>query len=335
MRLFDDAAAERLPAKLADAAGAAAFRALGAGAARNPTRSQRVGRPGEPEFLGFEMPAELDEPNGAPLLRGCKRIEEPGERGADGQRVATSRRAWIELCHLPTGRRATVAAGALTDLRTGISAVWAAERLAPVSARLAVIGTGKVARQLVLAADRILRPELIRATSRSTERRAEFRMALQGQLEARLEVVDGVEAALAGADVAFAAVPASEPVLTAENSAAIPVLVAVEGDPRAWQVAPEVFGSRWVVADLVAQAEQTGSVLRAGAAPRWTEREGRPFTLPDASAPGGFRPGPPLLLLLTGLAVVDLLLAYAVWLWHDATLPPCAWLPEVAPGAGE
>lgn len=270
------------------------------------------------------MPGRIDDPAGRPLLLGRKVIEEAGGRGPDGARILGRRSARLELRHVPTGLQTVLDADALTDFRTGAAAAWAAHYLAAHTAEAALLGTGRVARAAALACDHLLRPERIRAYSRTPERRAAFAEALRDRLRGRLELATSVPEAVRHSDLIIAAAPAADPLLTPELVAGADLVVAVEGDPRVALLAPELVRSGRLVPDDVAQAERSGSVaavLARGEQPGWLRLTGRPATVADAAV-GRLEAwrGAGVIVLSTGLAVVDLLVGAVVW--HERGGPP-------------
>ncbi len=304
---------DALSPKLLDHAVRDAFLALAAGRLLNPPRTETVGRPGEPDFFRLTMPACLLDDTGTPWLEGCKLIEEHGARDESGQRQLGARTARLELRHLPSGQTLRLPADRLTDCRTAAAAVWSLRWLVGPVARLALIGTGRVASEVVLAAARLLDCRTIRAASRSAARCDEFAARLAGPFDGELAARPDIDWALDGAHAVIAAVPSPEPVLTASRVRLLRAVVAVEGDPRAVLLSPEVVAAGPLVVDQVGQAEASGS-LQACGPPGYALIEGRPATVADAAAGrladlADARP----VVLLTGLAALDLMVGWAVW----------------------
>lgn len=290
-----------------------AYRMLGSGRIDNPPRTEAVGFGGDPEAFRLVLTARLLDSSGRAVLTGTKEIVELGGQDHGGARALGRRIATLTLRHEPTGEQVVLDADALTDQRTGAAAAWALQYLGVRPRRLAVIGTGRVAAQAARCAAELLQPEVIVATSRTAARREAFSARLRPELGDRLRVVETVDQALAGADAVIAAVPAAEPVLTTENTAGLAGIVAVEGDPRAVLLAPRLLLGKSLVADDPVQAARSGSLLGAAAAgvtPRWVELPDRVATLSDLALGRAAGDG---LVLLTGLAALDLILGAAVW----------------------
>ncbi len=301
----------RLPAEPLWTAAHEALCALHAGLLDSPPRRETVGRPGDPDFFRLEMPAVLHDDAGSVLVRAVKVIEERGARDAAGARRLGERTAELRIEHLPSARRAILDAERLTNLRTAAAAVLAVRYLVPRPRSLALIGTGRVATEIALAAAALLQPASLRVTSRQPAHRAAFESRLRPHLGAVLTLCEPATV-LDGAEVAIAAVPAAEPVFTAANLAGVPVVVGVEGDPRVRLLASEVLATRPVLVDSLAQAARTGSL----AAQAWRPvalPDGQPATLADYAAGAVTWDRSPLAVVLTGLAALDLLVGWRAW----------------------
>lgn len=313
MESFTDEQLGRVPREVLWRAVDHVWRELAAGRMVNPPRTETVGRPGDPDFFRLEMPAELRGADGV-IAAGRKVIEEAGAVDQTGSRRLGQRTAQLVIEDRVTGRTATFAADHLTNVRTGAAAAWAARYLAGEVARVAVVGTGRVAREMALAADALLRPRELVATSRTAANRASFAEALAPLVRASLTATADLDHALRGAQVVLAAVPAPAPLLTAERVAGAQVVVAVEGDPRVRLFDPALMAAGPVVVDEPTQARRSGSwpaddrVATALVA-------GRPATVADAAAGRLPRLRRPVLVLLTGLAALDLAVGLAAWRW--------------------
>ena len=298
---------------LMDHAVRTAFESMAAGQLLNPPRIETLGRPGEPHYFRLEMPAMLLDERGHPLVESRKIIEESGAVDESGQRRLGARTARLELQHVPSGRSITLAAERITNHRTAAAAVWSLKWLLGDVERLAILGTGRIASEVATAADRLLRCGSIRAASRTPARCAAFLEGLPPALAARVTARADIDWALVGAEAVIAAVPAAEPLLTTERLAALRAAVAVEGDPRVSLLAPAVVADGPLVVDLVQQAEASGS-LRGMDPIGYAMVAGRPATVADAAVGrlaglAGSRP----VVLLTGLAGLDLMVGWAIW----------------------
>lgn len=303
---------DALAPNLIDHAVRNAFLALAAGQLLNPPRTETLGRPGDPDYFELVMPATLATPDGVPLVDGRKVIEESGSRDESGARRLGQRTARLELRHRPSGRRLLLPAERLTDRRTGAAAVWSLRWLLGEVPRLAVVGTGRVAAEVALAADRLLHCESIRAASRSAARCGEFAARLAPQVTGDLAARPDLDWALAGANAVIAAVPSPVPLMTASRLGSLQGAVAVEGDPRAVLLDHDVVAAGPLVVDHLAQAQASGS-LRGAATVGYAMLDGRAATVADAAAGRlDLREARPVV-LLTGLAAVDVMVGWAVW----------------------
>ncbi len=108
--------------------------------------------------------------------------------------------------------------------------------------------------------------------------------------------------------------PAAAPLLTADRVAGAEVVVAVEGDPRVRLFDPVLMAAGPVVVDEPTQARRSGSWPtddRVAAA----LVDDRPATVADAAAGRLAGLDRPVLVLLTGLAALDLAVGLAAWRW--------------------
>jgi len=301
------------PPKLLDHAVRKAFESLAMGLVVNPPRQETLGREGDPDYFRLAMPATLLGDRGAPLVEAIKVIEEAGATDESGQRRLGERTARLELHHVPSGQRVVLPADALTDRRTAAAAVWSLRWLVGDLQRLAIIGTGRVAAEVALAADRLLSCEVIRAASRTAERCAAFESRLASKVSGELSAQPDVDWALDGAHAVIAAVPSPVPMLTAARIAPVRAAVAVEGDPRSVLLDADVVAAGPLVVDQVAQAAESGSLQRGGAV-GYAMVDGRAATVADAAAGrlAHLRDSRPVV-LLTGLAALDLMVGWAIW----------------------
>ncbi len=285
-----------------------AFRLYGQGDLINPEREISVERSGDVEVFRLDMPAEW-----AGRYRGRKIIE---ERSSETSGRLGGRTAVIELEDLETGRRATVAAEAITNGRTGAAAVLGACYLGPDSVdTAAVVGTGRIAEWIVRCIDEKLGCEQVRVTSRSEDRRRAFVDRLSG-LSTPVKAVLSIDEATEGADAVFTAMPTPTPVILDRHLNVRTHLSVVAGDPRSVQVSPDVLKSRRIVPDHVAQARVSGDFAD------------RPEVLPDDAPTVGDAAldrlaewrGTGTICYLSGLAAQDLMAAVTVLersVWSD------------------
>jgi alanine dehydrogenase len=307
-RVSDDAIRPLLGPAVAVDACRRAFEAVGRGDIDNPPREETVDeRDGQSHFR-LDMPAEWPD-----RWRSRKVVEETSDvsTGRLGERDA-----WIDLEDLQSARRWRLDAGHITDMRTGAAAALAAHWVGGEVRRLALIGTGRVARCVARACAVLFDGEL-RATSRSADNREAFAADVAGDLgDLRLTMVDSLEECVAGADVVLTAVPTPTPILSLAALPANAGIVAVAGDSRTRQLQAEVLAARPVLVDLQEQALRSGELRHAGetkalASIRWACRaDGQRLSLPDVAAGAAAPPG--AVAYLTGLAAQDLCCAVVV-----------------------
>jgi alanine dehydrogenase len=277
----------------------------------NPPRSERVEKRGALDYFRLDMPAEWPG-----KYRARKVIEEYSDV-AEGR--LARREAYIELEDLERDVQVRLDAGHLTDMRTGAAGALGIQYLAGEGVRrLALVGTGRIAQNLALAADSLFDLEEIRATSRTAERRQAFAREVRPLLRARLRMTETLEECLEGAQAVLTAVPTPRPILSAAHLEKVPYLAVIAGDSRTRQLAPEVLEGREVVVDLLEQAEKSGEFHHA-------RQEGRRERILLARAAGGLvldmgdaacgrlpRQGPGMV-YLTGMGAQDLCAAAMVY----------------------
>jgi ornithine cyclodeaminase/alanine dehydrogenase-like protein (mu-crystallin family) len=283
-----------------------AFRLCGQGALLNPPRRESL----EGGRFRLEMPALWPG-----RYRALKVIEEdPGEGGRLGLR-----RALVELEDLARGGRVRLEAGYATDMRTGAAGALGVKYLArnPVD-RLAVLGTGRVARCLARCADQLFGLREIRATSRQRANREAFARDLAPLLRAPLKMAASPEECLEGADAVLAAVPTPDPILFPAHLGPQTLLSVMAGDRRTRQLAPELLEELGVLVDDLEQAGNSGDFRHAATTGR-LERialargaEGQVLTIGDAAC-GRLGEARPRLAYFTGLAAQDLCAAVALY----------------------
>jgi ornithine cyclodeaminase/alanine dehydrogenase-like protein (mu-crystallin family) len=322
-----DADIDAIPIPLVVDALDTALKALGRGEITNPPRVETLGRAGDPDFLRLEMDATWydgsvsDTEPVAAEWRSRKIIEEAGARDEKGRRILGDRRAWIELSDIIGHKEVTVEAEAITNLRTGVTALLAARYLIPERpVTLAVVGTGRIARTVVLTASHVLGVDAIRVYSRREENRLSFVDDVGPGLGCPLTACSSVEECITGADVVVAAVPSPEPVILAEMTRCTAHVTLVGGDPRVVLGDTALWRERHVIVDNAEQAEKTGDLIRAAQEGwidevRWAKGgDGRILTLADAAlGQAEHLRDKPTLAILTGMAAMDLALARLAW----------------------
>ena len=288
-----------------------AFEQYGAGIIDNPPRTESVQKRGALDYFRLDMPAEWPG-----KFRARKVIEEFSD-------VATGRlakrAAYIAFEDLQQGRAWRLEAGHITDRRTGAAGALGLHYLAGAAIeRVAILGTGRIARSLALSCDALFDLAEIACTSRRAANRAAFAKAVGPDLRAHLRMAMSLEACLAGADAVLTAVPTPQPILSAAALAEVPYLAVMAGDSRTRQLAPEVLCERTVVVDVLAQAQQSGEF-------RFAAEQGRAEQIAlarnaagavldiGAAACGRIGAAAPSAVYLTGMGAQDLCAAAMVY----------------------
>ena len=109
---------------------------------------------------------------------------------------------------------AVLDAGSLTARRTAAASALASQRLSrAASSTLLVIGTGRVARQLIAAHCSVRPIREVRVWGRSAEHAEEAIEEVSREVDADCRVVTGIEEGAAGADIISSAIPTEAPLL--------------------------------------------------------------------------------------------------------------------------
>ena len=288
-----------------------AFERYGAGVIDNPPRTESVQKRGSLDYFRLDMPAEWPG-----KFRSRKIIEEFSD-------VATGRlakrEAYIAFEDLQQGRSYRLEAGHITDWRTGAAGALGLQYLAGAAIeRVAILGTGRIARTLALSCDALFDLAEIACTSRREANRAAFAKAVEPDLHASLRIATSLETCIAGADAVLTAVPTPQPILTSAALAEVPYLAVLAGDSRTRQLAPEVLYERTVVVDVLAQAQKSGE-FRFAAEQGQVEQialarnaEGTVLDIGDAAC-GRLGTITPSAVYLTGMGAQDLCAAAMVY----------------------
>ena len=288
-----------------------AFERYGAGVIDNPPRTESIQKRGSLDYFRLDMPAEWPG-----KFRARKIIEEFSDVASG--RLA-KREAYIAFEDLQQGRTWRLEAGHITDRRTGAAGALGLHYLAGAAIeRVAILGTGRIARSLALSCDALFDLAEIACTSRRAENRAAFAKAVEPDLRARLRVATSLETCIAGADAVLTAVPTPQPILTSAALTEIPYLAVIAGDSRTRQLEPEVLYERTVVVDVLAQAQKSGE-FRFAAEQGQAEQialarnaEGTVLDIGDAAC-GRLGTIAPSAVYLTGMGAQDLCAAAMVY----------------------
>ena len=288
-----------------------AFERYGAGVIDNPPRTESIQKRGALDYFRLDMPAEWPG-----KFRARKVIEEFSDVASG--RLA-KREAYISFEDLQQDRAWRLEAGHITDWRTGAAGALGLQYLAGAAIeRVAILGTGRIARTLALSCDVLFDLAEIACTSRRAANRAAFAAAVGPDLRARLRVASSLEACIDGADAVLTAVPTPQPILTSAALAEVTYLAVIAGDSRTRQLAPEVLYERTVVVDVLAQAQKSGE-FRFAAEQGQAEQialarnaEGTVLDIGDAAC-GRLGAVAPSAVYLTGMGAQDLCAAAMVY----------------------
>ncbi len=286
-----------------------AFQLYGRGEVINPTRSETATK----DCFRLEMPAEWP---GRYHMR--KIIEERSkvEEGKLGQRQAS-----ILLEDLERGLEIRLDADHITDMRTGAAGALGIKYLArtPI-ARVALLGTGRIAQVLALAVDQLFDLEEVRATSRKAENRQAFQQKVGPHLRPPLHLAETLTDCIQGVDAVLTAVPTPRPILSMEQLKNPLWLAVMGGDGRTRQLEPEVLEQMGVVVDDVEQARKSGEFAHAQETERFDQiafvrrASGEPLNIGDAACGRlDLAVESPRLAYFTGLAVQDLCAAVMIY----------------------
>ncbi|HIG54758.1 MAG TPA: hypothetical protein EYQ18_12405 [Candidatus Handelsmanbacteria bacterium] len=184
--------------------------------------------------------------------------------------------------------------------------------------RVAVLGTGRISRNLALACDELFELDEIRCTSRKAENRAAFAAEVGSKLKAELRMTESIAACVDGAEAVLTAVPTPEPILTELLLAGVGYVAVIAGDGRTRQLALEVLQQRGVVVDVLGQAQKSGEFRAASEVGAMDTigllqgREGKILDIGDAAC-GRLGDSTPSVVYLTGMGAQDLCSAAMVY----------------------
>ena len=288
-----------------------AFVLYGQGEIVNPPREQVVDQRGALDYFGLDMPAEW-----TGKYRARKIIEEFSD--VKEGRLA-KREAYISFEDLQDGRKLRLDAGFITDMRTGAAGALGIKYVAGTGIRrVAVLGTGRVARNLALACDELFKLQEIYCTSRKAQNRAAFAAEIGPKLTAELRMEESIAACVDGVQAVLVAVPTPEPILTEALLAGVGFVAVIAGDGRTRQVAPEVLKERGVLVDVLEQAKKSGEFRAAGEAKEMDaiclvrDGGGAVLNIGDAAC-GCLGDTAPSVVYLTGMGAQDLCAAAMIY----------------------
>ena len=255
-----------------------AFRLYGKGNMVNPAREETVAREGDMDLFRLVLPGEW-----VGKFRGQKVLEERSDvkTGRLGERTAV-----IELNDLETGEQVVMDAEHITNMRTGAAGALGAKYLAKkVVQTVAILGTGRIAQALARCVDVALGPKVMRATSRTAEKRDAFHAEIEADIYCDLTMVEDVVRCIDGVDAIFASVPTPRPIVN-DVEAGVHISV-MGGDGRTTQLASELLTRRFVVPDHSGQVMKSGEFLaleKLVQKPRWVRgKEGQVLDMGNAA----------------------------------------------------
>ena len=228
------------------------------------------------------------------------------------------RRAMITLTDLQAEQVIEMGADLVTDLRTGAAAALGLQYLRPpLLRRLAVIGTGRIALRAALACDELHQLVSIVVTSRNPENRERFAAEASSVANASIELAPDIDRCIADADAIIAAVPTPQPVLSKAHVEGR-MLVAIGGDSRTQQLAPDILSDQVILPDHLQQTLKAGEFRRAQEegqleSVRFARDEsGTVLNMGDAACErlGAVQPQ---VVYLTGIAALDLCAAVMIY----------------------
>lgn len=187
----------------------------------------------------------------------------------EGARVT----AWTLLMSMDSGQPLLLCdAGELTTARTAATTAVAVEELAPVGARrLAVIGSGAVARAHLHQVKGLRDWQSIRVHSRTLAGNAEAQALLRAE-DPRVEVHDSLDAAAADTDVVMLCTSSAGPVLDPRQLTRPALVTSISTNaPRAHEIPPEALAEMDVYCDYrVTTPGAAGEMLLAAERHGWS-----------------------------------------------------------------
>lgn len=288
------------------------FEMLGHGTVTVSPREENVDESGR---FTLKMPAQI------PGYNGYKFIEElpPTESGKLGQRTAVIR--------LKPENGDDVASNAIeveldaehiTNMRTGAAGVLGMKYFAPYAKNIAILGTGKIAKALALAAIEF-GVKAINVFSRKPENREKFKQdIIKHSVFDNILLHDSISACVSGVEAILTAVPTPEPILFFKDLSPRVHISVMGGDSRTAQLDSEILKKGVVIPDNLEQCQRSGEFRRALERGYYSEInfaqiDGRPAHIGDAAMGKLKSDRPVTAAYFTGLAVQDINAAKMVY----------------------
>ncbi len=195
------------------------------------------------------------------FYKACKIIEERSDITTGS---LSSRTAFIDFYDMRNNLSVKLDAGNLTDMRTGAAGALALKYVTtrPLQ-RIAIIGTGRVARKLAIACDILFQLEYISCTSRKRQNREAFFCEINDKIKADLKMVPTIKECLNGIDAVLMAVPTPSPIIDSSIFDRISYVVVIGGDSRTRQVPQKLLERYPIVVDEITQAKKSGEFIWA------------------------------------------------------------------------
>lgn len=279
------------------------FEMLGHGTVTVSPREENVDESGR---FTLKMPGNIGK------LSGYKLIEElpPTEVGKLGQRTAVIRLT------LEDGAEVEMDAEYITNMRTGAAGVLGMKYFAPYAKNIAILGTGKIAKALALAAIEF-GVKAINVFSRKPENRERFKQELETP-GVKVIPYDSIPVCVSGVEAILTAVPTPEPILFLKDLPPRVYISVMGGDSRTVQLDPEILKKGVVIPDNLEQCQRSGEFRRALERGYYNEinfaqTDGRIAHIGDAAMGKLKSDRPVTVAYFTGLAVQDINAAKMVY----------------------
>tara|TARA_B100001094_G_C18135497_1_gene774826 strand:- start:234 stop:1178 length:945 start_codon:yes stop_codon:yes gene_type:complete len=233
-----------------------AFRLFNRGMLRNLPRQERIEKLGDLDHFQLKMCSVWPD-----CYKACKIIDEQSDVKTGS---LAKRTAFIDFQDVKNNLSVKLDAGSLTDMRTGASGALALKYVAtnPLS-RIAIVGTGRVARNLAIACDKLFKLEKIFCTSRQKHNREAFFYDIKDKVNASLEMFPSIDQCLEDVDALLMAVPTPSPIVDDSILDRLSYLVVIGGDSRTRQLPQKILEQYPIVVDEMTQARNSGEFLWA------------------------------------------------------------------------
>lgn len=233
-----------------------AFHLFNLGKVKNLPREERIEKLGDLDSFQLKMCSIWPG-----FYKACKIINEQSNVKTGS---LAKRSAFIDFQDIKNNLSVKLDAGIITDMRTGASGALALKYVGdrPLS-RIAIVGTGRVARNLAIACDKLFELENIFCTSRQKHNREAFFYHIKDKVKASLQMFPSIDECLDGVDALFMAVPTPLPIIEDSVLERLSFLVVIGGDSRTRQVPQKILERYPIVVDEMTQARNSGEFLWA------------------------------------------------------------------------